>query len=303
MSETTTAELERQAEIARAQVADTAESIRNKMTPGQLIDEFSGLFTGGDGAAALGNLKSQIRDNPLPLTLIGTGLAWLVLGQGVPSAKDKASVFGAGRNMAEDSSRGTYSGSEAEADTSGAREMALNAAAGVRSAVDSASDSIRHAVVSTSEGVGQHFDAGKRLAGDYADGLASHTSDIAAKARRSATDIFESEPLVLAALGLALGTAIGAMLPSTKLEDDALGEYSEKVKTTAKDLVDKGVEGAKEVAAEAYETVKYAADRQGMTGGDKSIVDKVTDVVRTTAESTEGAIRDRLGSTNDTNRS
>ena len=82
MSERTTAELEQDAETARARVADTAESIRNRMTPGQLIDEFSGLFSGGDGAAALGNLKAQVRDNPLPLALIGTGLAWLMLGQG-----------------------------------------------------------------------------------------------------------------------------------------------------------------------------------------------------------------------------
>ena len=66
--------------MARAQVADTAELIRNRMTPGQSIDEFTGLFSGGDGAAALGNLKAQARDNPLPLTLIGTGLAWLMLG-------------------------------------------------------------------------------------------------------------------------------------------------------------------------------------------------------------------------------
>ena len=82
MNDQSTAELERDAEIARAKVAQTAESIRSRMTPGQLIDEFTGVFSGGDGMAALGNLKSQIRDNPLPLTLIGTGLAWLVLGQG-----------------------------------------------------------------------------------------------------------------------------------------------------------------------------------------------------------------------------
>ena len=38
--------------------------------------------------------------------------------------------------------------------------------------------------------------------------------------------------------------------------------------------MEKGVEGAKEVAAEAYQTVKDEADQQGMSG-DKSIVDKV----------------------------
>ena len=45
MNDKSAAELERDADIARAKVADTAESIRSKMTPGQLIDEFTGAFS------------------------------------------------------------------------------------------------------------------------------------------------------------------------------------------------------------------------------------------------------------------
>ncbi|MER9679136.1 hypothetical protein NKJ23_07355 [Mesorhizobium sp. M0184] len=81
MTEKSAAELERDADIARARVADTADSIRSKMTPGQLIDEFTGIFS-GEGSAMLTNLKTQVRDNPLPLTLVGAGLAWLMLGKG-----------------------------------------------------------------------------------------------------------------------------------------------------------------------------------------------------------------------------
>ena len=92
MSEKSAAELERDADIARAKVADTAESIRSKMTPGQLIDEFTGMFSGGDGSAMLGNLKSQVRDNPLPLTLIGAGLAWLMLGNGTSATNSAAAA-------------------------------------------------------------------------------------------------------------------------------------------------------------------------------------------------------------------
>ena len=82
MNGRSSAELERDAEVARANVAETADAIRSKMTPGQLIDEFTGMFSGGDGQAALSTLKDQIRDNPLPLTLVGAGLAWLMLGPG-----------------------------------------------------------------------------------------------------------------------------------------------------------------------------------------------------------------------------
>ena len=80
MTDKSASELEREAERARAQVADTAESIRDKMSPGQLMDEFTSYFSGGDGSVALRNLGSQVRDNPLPIVLVGAGLAWLMLG-------------------------------------------------------------------------------------------------------------------------------------------------------------------------------------------------------------------------------
>ena len=116
-----------------------------------------------------------------------------------------------------------------------------------------------------------------------------------AKGRQSATELIESEPLILAALGLAVGTAIGAMLPRTSLEDQQLGSYSDAIRNTAQNLMEKGVEGAKEVAAEAYQTVKDEADRQGVSGaGDGSIVEKVAEVVRSTSSKTEQTIRDKI---------
>lgn len=53
--------LEREAENTRARIADTAESLRAKMTPGQMFDEMSSAFRGGDASIALDNLKNQIR--------------------------------------------------------------------------------------------------------------------------------------------------------------------------------------------------------------------------------------------------
>ncbi|MGT2466753.1 hypothetical protein ACVOMV_19730 [Mesorhizobium atlanticum] len=86
MTEKSAAELEREAEATRARVVATADSIRDKMTPGQLFDEFTGLFRNGTGSDMLQNLKVQMRDNPLPLTVIGAGLAWLMLGSGASPA-------------------------------------------------------------------------------------------------------------------------------------------------------------------------------------------------------------------------
>lgn len=81
----TSAELERQAEAARARLADTADELKARMSPGQIMDEVLNQFRGGDGTEMLANLKTQARDNPMALALIGSGMAWLMLGSGPQS--------------------------------------------------------------------------------------------------------------------------------------------------------------------------------------------------------------------------
>ncbi|MFI0849234.1 hypothetical protein [Mesorhizobium sp. IMUNJ 23232] len=297
MSERTTAELERDAEAARARVADTAESIRNRMTPGQMIDEFSGLFSGGDGATALGNLKAQVRDNPLPLTLIGTGLAWLMLGNG-PTSHAPSQGNGLNRPAARPDFGNSSVGDAASRSggpSASIKTAASESASALGDMVSNAARSAKSTAADTSEAVRDNLSEGKRWVEDIAGGATNSVGDIAAKARQSATDLFENEPLIIAALGLAVGTAIGAMLPRTTLEDQNLGAYSDKVRGAAKDLMEKGVEGAKEVAADAYQTVKDEADRVGMSQtGDTSLVGKVTEVVKSTSAKTEDAIREKI---------
>ena len=296
MNDRTTSELEHDAEMARARVADTAESIRNRMTPGQLIDEFTGLFSGGDGAAALGNLKAQVRDNPLPLTLIGTGLAWLMLGQGPATnsaPSNKSSRPSANPRQAGSNGMDTGSFADRASDVAGSTESLGSSARAVGEMVSDVAGAAGTMVDEAAQKARGNLSEGKRWVDGVADSATSGARDLSAKARQSATDLFESEPLVIAALGLAVGTAIGAMLPRTSVEDQNLGAYSDKIRDSAQDLMEKGVEGAKEVAAEAYQTVKDEADRQGMSG-DKSIVEKVTEVVRSTSAKAEESIRDKI---------
>lgn len=88
-------------------------------------------------------------------------------------------------------------------------------------------------------------------------------SEIAARTHQSAQDLFEREPLAIAAVGHALGTAIGVMLPHTATEDEQLGAYRDKLVDSAEKVFETGLEQAKQVAAEVYETVNEA-DRQGV---------------------------------------
>ena len=279
MNGKSSAELERDAEAARANVAETADAIRSKMTPGQLIDEFTGMFSGGDGQAALTTLKGQIRDNPLPLTLVGAGLAWLMLGQG--GSQSRASV------KPEEHAGLNFRGRGADRNDDEIPDEGFLDTVG-----DAASDAISAAgrVVGTAkEAVGR---AGTRTA-TAANYVKGEASDIAGRSKTAALDIFEQEPLVVAALGVAVGTAIGVLLPHSALEDETLGSVGTKVRAQAQDLLDKGVAEAKDLAANTYETIKEEADQQGLRS-DGSIVDKVSEVLKTTAAKTEDAVRTKL---------
>jgi hypothetical protein len=287
MIDKSAAELEREAEAARARVANTAETLKSKMTPGQLIDEMTDMFAGGDGSAALNNLKAQVRDNPLPLTLVGAGLAWLMLGQGASSSQHARAGYGTRHGWEGDYPSTAdlgYRSAERDGDSitdkvagaaSSAMEMASEAAGSAKQTFAGATDSIAGSARS----------------------VADRSRDMGAQVRHAAEDMFEREPLMLAALGLTLGTAIGALLPHTRLEDETLGKYGNKLRDAGEDLYEKSVEEAKDVAAEAYGAAKEEADRQGLTGdGQTTVADRVAEVVKSAAERTEESVRGKTGS-------
>ena len=49
------------------------------MTPGQVIDQLIDYAREGPAAGFGRNFAREIRENPLPLVLIGIGIAWLMV--------------------------------------------------------------------------------------------------------------------------------------------------------------------------------------------------------------------------------
>lgn len=76
----TAEQLEREAEQTRSQISDTLNELRASMTPGQVLDQLADRVGNAGGTALVSNLKRQTIDNPVPVALIGAGLAWLMFG-------------------------------------------------------------------------------------------------------------------------------------------------------------------------------------------------------------------------------
>lgn len=337
---TSSTEHERHAEEVRARMAGTAEQIRDRMSPGQLVDEVFHYMRDSNGSAAVHNLGRQVRDNPLSLALIGAGVAWLFAGprpvrrEDYPSRDggfgyDGDSTFYPEPGM-DDDAIGTspFRGARAqtgagglgyletrdgdEVDTTSWSERASGAAHSVSDAGHSATDAASR-LGAGAAGAVRH--AGSR-AGAYASEAGHYAADAgrqaaragrrvgrgaeraATRARDGLMDTLEREPLIIGALGLALGAAIGAMLPSTRIEDESFGRTSDGMKDEALRVMKRGYDSAKDVAAEGYAAARKSADEEGLTDfGDTPLAEKVGHVASAAGKAAGEKVREMTGQT------
>ena len=83
------AEIEREVRNSRADVERTLDQIQERLSPGQLLDQAVGYLRGG-GGEFMRNLGDSVRSNPLPVTLVGVGLAWMMLAGGRNGGRSRA---------------------------------------------------------------------------------------------------------------------------------------------------------------------------------------------------------------------
>ena len=297
MTDRSPSELEREAEQVRAEISETTRQLRDKMSPGQLMDEALGYFKEGDAQRFLTNLKDQVRDNPLALALIGGGVAWLMSGSGTTPSRPSHTMAtsmhaGSARNYAES---GGDDGSEDDSSS-----LASSVGSGLASAGDAASRTAS-TVGGAASKAGQYA---RETMHDMRDQLHSGASSLhhsASHAGQRARDTFsetlEREPLIIGAIGVAVGAALGAMVPASRAEERYLGAAARSAKEQAERVLAEGVERAKEVAGDAYSAAKDEADRQGLTKSGEPVTERISKVARAAGEELSQAAHDVLGST------
>ena len=311
-------QLEHDNERTRAHIADTLDELRACMTPGHLLDQVADRLGRDDAAAFARNLKQQTVNNPLPIALIGAGLAWLMLGPRVGDGslagasgqrlRNAASgVAENARNAADQarrassekggewseraSSMGNDLGEGLSATTERARRAGADAAASMadaaqqsaaetadavrdtagsvmdstRDAASRAADSLRSAADSTSDTMQRGYDAVADRARRATDAISGSTRAAGQRTWQSGSaflDFCREQPLIVAGVGLALGAAIGALLPASDTEDRLMGETSDRVKEGAQDFATEHYETAKKVGERAVDAARDAATEE-----------------------------------------
>ena len=180
----------------------------------------------------------------------------------------------------------------------GAAHAAGSAASGVSGAVGSAARGVSRAVGAVASGLGNAADGaasalssggrgayrGGRHAGQSVRDGAYRGYDMGRSSLNRLDELVEDHPLVMGAVALTVGAAIGSALPRTRTEDEYLGEYSEHAWESARDTVQREAEKARRVAGavadeareiynekseEVQERMKEAAD-QGRSAADRA---------------------------------
>jgi hypothetical protein len=77
------AALEREVRAQRAEISETLTEIRERLSPGQLLDAALRSRGTRDNISRIGAVMVR---NPLPVMLIGVGVLWLALSNGPPAA-------------------------------------------------------------------------------------------------------------------------------------------------------------------------------------------------------------------------
>lgn len=287
------AELEREVDQQRHRLEQTITEIQNRLSPGQLMDQALSYTKHGGGKFA-SNLGHSVTANPLPATLLGISLAWLMVGSrnGAAYEHDRA-----GYPLATTNSTGLQRVSHAMDETGDwYSEFVDDAGRKYRARSDAAGRRVGHFMDETGKLFSGFIDeAGERVrqfrdesgnALDNASGWASETwhgirekiaggaGSVAGSASHLGSDVrhradrlghtvsrtLEEQPLLAGVLAFAAGAALAAALPHTRQEDEMVGAESDRLKDEAGSIAGDLYNKSREQAAEVYDE---ATDKAG----------------------------------------
>jgi hypothetical protein len=256
-------EIESDIARTRADFSSTIDAIQHKLSPSEMMDNAVDYALSTPPGAFSMNLVNSVRDNPIPVALIGIGIAWLFAAdrrrvEYEPVGRYPRSVRRPVRSAYADTG---YDGMD-EADYHAARDYGTDDKdEGLMQRMASKTSDTAQGLKESASNVGQKLsDTASSVTGRVQQAGQSAQARMSEMGRRSqmqmerAKDRFgqmmDEQPLVLGALGLAVGAALGAAIPSTRRENEMMGSVRD-------DLLDR----AKETAREQAETLKQSAQR------------------------------------------
>jgi hypothetical protein len=261
-------QIQRDIRQTRTEMSETLDAIRDKFSPGQLLDQALTYFkssNSGDGTGVgeaasqwASNLGDTIKQNPVPVALIGAGLAWLMMGGG----SRRTARPGPHPHLYDAYDAPVYDAYDAPVSiTHGAQEHS----GGLKERAGEMASGVQERMSAAGERIGGMAASARERVGDTADRLRHQARQQGGKTQETFNYLRDEQPLVLGALGFALGAALGAGLPPTQREDELMGETRDQVVQRAQELGEEQLDKAKQVASAASSAALDQAHQEGLT--------------------------------------
>ncbi|MES2818214.1 MAG: DUF3618 domain-containing protein [Pseudomonadota bacterium] len=222
--------LEREIEQKRANINNIVNALENKLSPGEIVDTALN-FARGNGGEFFGNLGKTIKANPVPTLLTSVGLLWMIAGQNrrIEPAGASSTRGSMGSGLSSASSKLGSMASDVSSGFSQKTHELKQQGADLKAKGENLVHKVSDTLGSTRE----------RLSGSASHAAQSlrHQAD---RARDGYEHLLQEQPLVLGAVGIAVGALLGATLPRTHQEDRLLGSTSDALTRKAKALAEQG---------------------------------------------------------------
>lgn len=229
-------EIEEEINQTRAEMSHTLDALERKLSPGQLMDEVLSYMRSGPGEFAQ-NLGTSIKQNPLSIALIATGIGWLMM-SGNSSIGDRSS------NM--------YKSGVVDELKETTSEMKNKAA------------SIRQRGADMAHGVQDTTSHLANSAKEQASRLGNMARSQTLQVSNRVNTIIHEQPLILAAIGIAVGAAMGSALPATDEENRLMGEKRNELLEKAREESKEQLQKVQNIAQKAAEAVQVNVEQQSM---------------------------------------
>lgn len=185
------------------------------------------------------------KENPLPLFLIALGAGLLLF---------KSKSNGSNHRLRSGNGRRNYDNGESQL-TSALGKTRDKITDTASSAYENTTKFADNAYQSVKDSANKTYESVK----ESANKTYEKVSDLGSQAYDQYDYYIHENPLAVGAVALAAGVGIGMMLPTTKYEDNLMGETSRNLLNLAKDKTTETVQSLKSAAGHATETLKSAA--------------------------------------------
>ena len=271
-------EIERDIARTRADMDETVSEIQRRLRPERLRREAKHAVrdTFRDTAqGARNHMFDTIKENPVPSVLAGLSIGWLIAKGSSSSSQDR---YEGDRYVRTYPRGGRYYEREdygREPYYAGRRGGAYR-----EERYYDESDDYRYADYDESGARHEDNDEGRSAserAGDAASGAQQTAKRYGHQAQRQARraasrseEMMEDNPLAVGAATLALGAFAGLLLPSTRKEDELMGETRDRVVHQAQSAAQETAERAQHVAEKTAEDAKETAKEEAKKEKEKS---------------------------------